>query len=444
MFTRIAIILCIASAVYSAANITVQPLLSNGAGPSGDYAESLPVATSNNSLCLSGTTKVYVHCREPLEADSCSLLPISVSTSTDIQDQLTKAGVIVCNTPTFRPFLGNSSWDATITFHVQNVSKVSECTDAAWGITLHASPDNSNSPVPTSWTIDAVLVGSFAQFAPANYDGHYFLDPNNQLYLIYNKEHTTPRNRDGIVAQPMSNPTTLTGEATFLLLPDADLGSEDAIANSTTHKLVETGNLVLINNTYVLLYSTGDYDRPTYKVGVAYSDTLLGEYRKVYQDNPDHLWGTDGPEVLYLLQSQVDEPGWNYVGNQVLAPGIASVIEVDGSWNLVFAAFDTSQPITNGVFARAQRHPYFVGLDINIAADLNVSTASNSSLQQLIRPFGASLASNSASPPGSSFPTTSSTTSSSAAVKSNRVSRLVSQDTGSIYIWLALLLMSFF
>ena len=90
-------------------------------------------------------------------------------------------------------------------------------------------------------------------------------------------------------------------------------------------KLVETGNVVKIQGKYALLYSTGDFEMPDYKTGIAWSDAFLPtsstSYKKVLMPDLTGIWGQPGHlEVRYLLQSQ--ESAWpNYAASQVIAPG---------------------------------------------------------------------------------------------------------------------------
>ena len=84
--------------------------------------------------------------------------------------------------------------------------------------------------------------------------------------------------------------TDLTNPASFqrsviLLAPNADsnpLMSEWYYPNGRTgnlnFKLVETGNIRKINGKYVMAYSVGAFNRTTYKLALAWSDTFLGPY----------------------------------------------------------------------------------------------------------------------------------------------------------------------
>ncbi|KAH8746766.1 hypothetical protein F5883DRAFT_653867 [Diaporthe sp. PMI_573] len=129
--------------------------------------------------------------------------------------------------------------------------------------------------------------------------------PEGKLYLVYQKQISKPPKRDGVFAWPLKDPITLaTDNATLLLGPDEGLNSENYHNHSdNTFKLIETGNIRAINGKFLMAYSVGAYNRPTYKLAVAYSDTFLPkngqQYRKVMKENPDELWGSKSQKEVY-------------------------------------------------------------------------------------------------------------------------------------------------
>jgi hypothetical protein len=107
-------------------------------------------------------------------------------------------------------------------------------------------------------------------------------------------------------------------------------------------QILEATHIHRIGGKYVLLYSAGDFDDGNYKIGVAYSDTLIPPEGQTYQKaliaDPGGVWGNPEreDEVCYLLQSQT--PAWpNYCGHLVNGPGIGNLVEKpDGGYDLIF------------------------------------------------------------------------------------------------------------
>ena len=68
-----------------------------------------------------------------------------------------------------------------------------------------------------------------------------------------------------------------------------------------------------------MAYSVGAFDRTTYKIGIAWSDTFIpgaAGYRKVLKKNPKKnghgLWASKtDTEVYYLLQADESRKGWH-------------------------------------------------------------------------------------------------------------------------------------
>ncbi|KAH9212923.1 hypothetical protein DL95DRAFT_447393 [Leptodontidium sp. 2 PMI_412] len=313
------------------ANIAIYPITeANDANKTGYFSDPYHVPyESNQGVYISGTTPDYLECDTSL-----------------LQNQ--KGSSTICSAAGIHPFQSgsgaNRSWDAAVTCNCDGIT--------GWSVIVHAHPaDPSAVDVPpTSWVGDQLLIGSFSAPEEANYDGKYFRTPTGQLYLVYSKQQSPrPKKRDGVAAWPMDDPRTKTpgSNATFLLVPDDGLNSEDYITGDDGFKLIETGNMGAVNGKFMMAYSAGAYFNRTYKVGIAYSDTFLPSqspspqyYRKVMKDNPDHLWSSSKPkEVYYLLQADQNHAGWRYVGDQVLAPGVPTVarIGLDDGWVLTFA-----------------------------------------------------------------------------------------------------------
>jgi len=239
---------------------------------------------------------------------------------------------------------------------------------------------------------------------PANYAGKYFED-GGQLYLVYAKRVSAALPNNGIVAQRMLSPVqpAASGPVT-LLAPSVVNGGYNSEYFVEFHpkpgsfKLTETGNVTRVGNKYVMAYSTGAYNRPDYKIGIAWSDTFLPRsdqtYTKVLKVDTAGAWGVAGhDEVEYLLQSQVR--AWpHYVRDQVIAPGVPSILQDNaGSWELFFAGYapgDAPVSARTGNFDATHRRPYFIPINIDIPPGASVSSTSPFALENWLTPRYAS------------------------------------------------------
>jgi hypothetical protein len=207
---------------------------------------------------------------------------------------------------------------------------------------------------------------------------------------------------DGIVAQQMESPKKLAaGAPTVLLAPSNGNGGFNSEYFHTippagdSFKLIETGNITKIADKYVMTYSAGDFEQRDYKTGLAFSDTFLpengGQYRKILQEDTAGVWGQpEHLEVRYLLQSQKAE--WpNYVADQVIGPGVPSIVqEPTGRFLLFFDGFqpgDTpaaksdSNPLD---IAPMERRPFYLPLYVNVPETGSVSAATDRELASWI------------------------------------------------------------
>ncbi len=215
----------------------------------------------------------------------------------------------------------------------------------------------------TRWRFNRVLVGSRAEERFA-YESKVVRDKDGALYLVYSAGY--PEEKVGvdihIMARRMLDPATLDPDSPARpLLSPAGLRSEDR--NPGGVQIMEGANLFRRNGRFFLLYSVGDYMLGNYKVGLAWSDTLIpgpGEtYRKILQADPDNLWGNDRPgkEVRYLLQTQYR--AWpNFAGNLLDGPGLANLVRVAGRDCLVIHAHPRA---TDGRHD-PMRHPWLIPL----------------------------------------------------------------------------------
>ena len=400
-----ALLVLVVSTAQAQANIPIKPLTNVSEANKTPYFSDpyyVPYEGSQE-IYIAGTTPSYLECNQTLSSECAHKQHNNYNTSDTLEQAAHSVGTNICSAAGIHPFQSgsgpNRTWDAVVTLHVSD----KPChAISGWSVIVHAHPSNDSivDTPPRSWVGDEILVGSFKkeEEEDANYDGKYFKTPAGELYLVYQKQKSSDPKRDGVVARPMDDFKTPTPGAndTFLLLPDDDLNSENYHPGNTSFKLIETGNMQVINGKFVMAYSAGAYNNQSYKLGVAYSDTFLPapgqQYRKVMKNNPDNLWGTTGKkEVYYLLQAEVKHDGWRYVGNQVLAPGVPTVAQIgpDGGWILLFAGYDANDhPIVDGSnkYQANHRRPYFVGLNVSVPADTSVEQATDSELQKWIRP----------------------------------------------------------
>lgn len=404
---RLTTLLAFAINAYAQANIPVYPLTNETSGKP-YFSDPYHVPYENETrVYIGGTTHAYLECDEGL-TPGCAVNRTSIKwdVTQGVLQEAINAHVNICSVAGIHPFQsdsnGKKSWDAAVTLHVQEKSK--ECKGiSGWSVIVHAYPEGSavDTP-PTSWIGDKVLVGSFSEDEDANYDGKYFRTPQGKLFLVYQKQlqKKTPQNpmkRDGVVAWAMDDPKTpASGNATLLLAPDEGLKSENYHNHSDdAFKLIETGNIRAINGKFLMAYSVGAFNRPTYKLAVAYSDTFLpengGQYRKVMKENPAELWGSKGEkEVYYLLQADANHSSWHYIRDQVLAPGVPTVAKIGAgnSWVLTFAGYDPNDAPTNGTdeYEASHRRPFFIDLNVNVPPDTSVKQATDQDLQGWITP----------------------------------------------------------
>ncbi|KAI5456858.1 hypothetical protein BGZ63DRAFT_365497 [Mariannaea sp. PMI_226] len=397
--------LSFALAAKAQANIPIYPITKvNEANKTGYFSDPYHVPYEKG-IYISGTTQQYLECATNLKPRCAKAHANKYYNGEELLRQKGK-GSHICSAAGIHPFQAgsgaNKSWHAAVTLHVQNTPKCDGIT--GWSVIVHAHSNDSSTVdgPPTSWVGDQLLIGSFSTPEEANYDGKYFQTPAGKLYLLYSKQLSPkPEKRNGVAAWPMDDPRTKkpSSSPTFLLVPDDDLNSEDYITGNHTFKLIETGNMRVINGKFVMAYSAGAYFNKTYKAGVAYSDTFLPAqspspqyYRKVKKDNPKHLLGSSKPkEVYYLLQAD-QKHAWHYAGDQVHAPGVPTVARIghNNSWVLTFAGFDPDdapfKPNTTK-YVGNHRRPYFINLEVEVPDNITVKEASDKELRSWIKPI---------------------------------------------------------
>jgi hypothetical protein len=401
------VIVCLALTVAGCASVPGQPTAqsapTSGIQPmtqvdeqtkQGYFSDPYPIhlaASDANAIpeSVSGTTKQVLGCSGSLTPDCFhpGQGRLDVTIGSALAQQAAASGATL-RTPINNNIFQDDSgaWQMAVTYYVSNRDRPQA---THWTVILHAhAAGATGNAVPTTWAADSLLVGSFADPTKADYDGKYFED-SGKLYLVYSKRLSEQPARDGIVAQPMAAPETVAATAPTVLLAPGDENSElfFGLHQQNTFKLIETGNITEVDGKFVLAYSTGAYDEPDYKIGLAWSDTFLHAYRKMTMTDDAGVWGKAGhTEVRYLMQSQ--EPNWpNYVGKTVLAPGVPAVVKDGPSWYLTFAGYDPSDaPVDpkTGDYVPSSRRPFFAPLSVHIPAGASVATTSEADLAKWI------------------------------------------------------------
>ena len=112
------------------------------------------------------------------------------------------------------------------------------------------------------------------------YDNRIQLDEAGKMYLITNQAGGWGSGADvRIIALPMSSPSAMAPDwnssVSALLSPEVPkLNSERRDPGWVS--IIENTQIQRIRNTFVIFYSVGDYALPNYKIGLAYSKSLLG------------------------------------------------------------------------------------------------------------------------------------------------------------------------
>lgn len=372
--------------------------LVDAASGTGYFEDPYPIhqlgsATTSGLPTFSGTTKQLLSCAGPLQPRCFAGGQVKLD-STAFAAQVTAAGSSVVTFENLNIFQDASGvWQMAVT------AILSRPYANNWSVIVHARSTGTGNGVPAAWALDALLVGDLAKPAPDNYDGKYFAD-SGKIYLVYNKQLAV--GQDGVVAQAMTTASIPAGgDPVTLLGPEtADGGYNSELAyglnQPSTIKLIETGNVAKIDGKFVMTYSDGTYDRPSYKAGIAWSDSFIPTagtyYKRVQKVDSAGVWGrASRVEVVYLLQSQIAQ--WpNYVGSRVLAPGVPAIIsDSSGAFYLTFAGYDPTDAPTNssGLYKGSHRRPYYLALKVQIPAGRSVSGTSPQDLATWVTPVQA-------------------------------------------------------
>lgn len=378
----------------------IRPLTDPGSkDPGAYYSDPYPIHRAaryrgTGSQYFSGTTKSLLDCPTGTAAHCTAGEKVKVTAGPALIQAAKRYGsrtTVVDNCNIYQSDSG--TWNMAATMYVKNPAHPHA---APWTVVVHAhAPHASPSTVPAKWVADALLAGSFKHPEKANYDGKYFED-GGKLYLIYSKMLTASPVEDGIVAQEMASPSrpAKSGPALLLGPQNADGGYNSeyffGLHQPKKFKLIETGNITRIDGKYVMAYSTGAFNERDYKSGLAWSDTLIpphgSSYRRILRKDTAGVWGKPGgTEVDYLLQSQ--EKAWpHYAADRVVAPGVPSVVDNGGKWNLYFAGYlPTDAPVLpDGHFDASHRRPYVMPLKVDIPGSASVRKSSDAELARWV------------------------------------------------------------
>lgn len=383
----------------TAASGGIRPLTDPGSKDKGVYfSDPYPIHRAapyrGGSQYFSGTTKALLDCPTGTTARCTAGKKVKVTPGPALVRAAKRYGsrtTAVINTNIYQRDSG--AWEMAATMYVKNPAHPQA---APWTVVVHAHARHpSPSAVPTTWVADSLLAGSFAHPQKANYDGKYIED-GGKLYLVYSKLLTASPQHDGIVAQEMTSPSRPAKTGPVVLLgPEEAQGGYNSeyffgLDQPKKFKLIETGNITEVDGKYVMAYSTGAYNEPDYKAGLAWSDTLIpphgSAYRRITAKDTAGVWGKPGgTEVDYLLQAQ--EKAWPHdVADQVLAPGVPSVVDNKGKWYLYFAGYlPTDAPhLSGGHYDASHRRPYVMPLKVDIPGGTSVRKATEAELARWV------------------------------------------------------------
>jgi hypothetical protein len=384
----------------SVSKIAIQPMTTVDAGAgTGYFSDPYPIqtlASASTTPSFSGTTRKLLNCSGAVQPGCFTATSVTLDSSTFAQ-QAVAAGTSIKGFENLNIYQDSSgAWQMAVTARIAGPA-TNPPAKQSWNVIMHASPVSSSSGIPTSWVTDAILEGSLSTWAAGNYDGKYF-DDSGTLYLVYSMN--LPSGSNGIAAQAMQSATLkASSDPVPLLGPETSNGGYNSelfygLNQSNTYKQIETGNITKVQGKYVMTYSAGGYNQIDYKAGIAWSDSFLPSsgayYKRVQKVDTAGVWGqANHAEVVYLLQSQ--EAQWpNFVGDQVLSPGVPSIVsDASGHYFLVFAGYAPSDaPVlpTTGGYDGSHRRPFYVGLQVQIAQGATVAGTDAQVLANWIRP----------------------------------------------------------
>jgi hypothetical protein len=376
------------AATFGIAPVAPTTVAKNGHFPDPYLVHQAPPRTTPT---LAGTFKELMTCRGGLEARCYRPTHLRADLARPLLKIIRRAGYRFGSTKAHHPYqLRDGSWHMALAITITDPSKPRQ---RHWNVILHANPVGTRTAggVPTQWRADTVIAGSLTRRGRANYNGKYFVD-HGKLFLLYQKLVSTSPNRFGIVAQRMRTPRRpAKSDPVTLLTPETEGGgynSEHYVGEGSknTLKLVETANITRINGKYAMVYSVGGFSHPTYKIGIAWSDTFLPkksqEYRRQLTVDTTGVWRVPGhEEVTYLMQSEkADWP--NYARAAVQAPGVGSIVKAGSSWSLFFAGYRPGEKPqgTKEIFLAKHRTTFYAPLKVAVPQGQAVAETSDAEL----------------------------------------------------------------
>ncbi len=217
----------------------------------------------------------------------------------------------------------------------------------------------------TKWKFKSIVVGDPARQDWKYYESKILEDTDKSIHLMY----VANTGRDNFIfAQKLKSWSEIDRSTPRrLMLKPEGYRSEDRNGPGSM-QLVEGGSIFKWKNKYILFYSVGDYLLNNYKLGMAFSDSLIpaqGQtYRTVKLADPKRVWAESGhrDEIGYLLQSE--KPQWpNYSANLVVGPGLGSIVTIEDKPWLFFHGYKPDdkerRPENRFVF----RVPMMIALD---------------------------------------------------------------------------------
>lgn len=217
----------------------------------------------------------------------------------------------------------------------------------------------------TAWKFKRIVVGNPSRQDWKYYESKILVDENKTIYLMY----VANTGKDNFIfAQKMKSWSEIDKSSSpRILLKPEGYRSEDR-NDARGMQLVEGGSIFKWKGKYILLYSVGDFLLNNYKLGMAFSDSLIPPrgktYRKVKLPDPKRIWGASAhkDEIVYLLQSQ--KPQWpNYCGNQVVGPGLGSIVMIDKKPWLFFHGYEPEGKKRNPENRFVFRVPVTIAID---------------------------------------------------------------------------------
>lgn len=228
---------------------------------------------------------------------------------------------------------------------------------------LPAAGEVWNGSAIRRWKLDRILLGDLDQGRTTYYDPRVFTGEDGRLYMMYSASPAHHRNVQVSVRRMLDAGSLDPSFKPRALLRAEGYRSEDR--NPGYIQLVEGANLARVEDKYVLLYSVGDFTLGNYKLGMAFSETLIpaeGQtYRKALMPDPWNVWKNSEKleEVCYLLQSE--HKGWpNYCGHVVRGPGLGNIVKTRDEYRVLFHGYRPDDRRRN------PRHRYVWSLPLTV------------------------------------------------------------------------------